>query len=113
MRSLLVCFLLSAPAFAEDWRVLDGAGISAALSARVLQYEDGLTQNFFENGRTTFERGKGASWGRWWVKDSRYCEVPDGGDAVACYEVSIKGLEIQFTGPGYLRNTHIGRYVGL
>jgi hypothetical protein len=32
---------LATPVLAEDWRVLDGPGITTALAARVLQYPDG------------------------------------------------------------------------
>lgn len=111
MRSLLVCLLLSAPAFAEDWRVLDEAGISAALAARVLQYEDGSTQNFFQDGRTLYEAGAGESWGKWWVSGGQYCSTWPPSDVAACYGVEVLGLDVRFTSTG--GDMSVGRYVDL
>ncbi len=96
---------------AEGWRVLDEAGIRAALVARVLQYEDGSTQNFFQDGRTLHEAGSGAAWGTWWVEGSRCCSIWPPSDVAACYAVEGQGLDVRFTGAG--GEVTVGRYVDL
>ncbi|MFN6008166.1 MAG: hypothetical protein ACK47C_18905 [Paracoccaceae bacterium] len=111
MRSLMLCLALSTPALAEGWRVLDGAGITAALSARVLQYEDGSTQNFFTDGRTLYQAGSGESWGKWWVEGGQYCSTWPPSDVPACYGVEAQGLDVRFTGKG--GDVSVGRYVDL
>jgi hypothetical protein len=111
MRSAILCLLLAAPAWAEDWRVLDDARITAALAARVLQYEDGSTQNFFQDGRTLYEAGTGESWGKWWVSGGQYCSAWPPSDVPACYTVEAQGLDVRFTGSG--GEVTVGRYVDL
>ncbi|MGL4238866.1 hypothetical protein [Tabrizicola sp.] len=113
MRALLLSLLLATPALAEDWRLLDDAGITAALTARVLRYEDGAEQNFFDDGRTLYQAGAGESWGKWWVADGKYCEAWIRADSFACYAVEAKGLDILFVGPGLLLDKRGGRYVDL
>lgn len=111
LRSALLAVCLVSPARAEDWRVLDSTGITAALAARVLQYEDGSTQNFFQDGRTLFEAGDGEAWGKWWVEGDRYCSVWPPSDVAACYGVELRGLDVRFTGEG--GEESLGRYVDL
>jgi hypothetical protein len=111
MRSLLICLLLSTPSLAEDWRTLDSAEITAALSARVLQYQDGSTQNFFTDGRTLYEAGAGESWGKWWVEGGKYCSTWPPSDVAACYSVQAQGLNVRFTGKG--GDVSVGRYQDL
>lgn len=111
MRSLMLCLALSTPALAEGWHALDGAGITAALSARVLQYEDGSTQNFFTDGRTLYQAGAGESWGKWWVEGGQYCSTWPPSDVPACYRVEAQGLDVRFTGKG--GDVSVGRYVDL
>lgn len=111
MRLVLLCLALATPAVAEDWRALDGAGISAALAARVLQYEDGSTQNFFQDGRTLHEAGTGESWGKWWVEGGLYCSSWPPSDLPACYGVEVRGIDLRFTGPDGA--VSVGRYVDL
>jgi hypothetical protein len=94
---LSLSFAVPAPALAEDWRLLDDAGIKAALAARVLRYEDGSTQNFFTDGRTLYEAGAGESWGKWWVAGSKYCSTWPPSDVPACYTVEATGLDLRFT----------------
>ena len=111
MRAILICLTLATPALAEDWRVLDGPAITAALSARVLQYENGSTQNFFEGGRTLYQAGAGESWGKWWVEGDRYCSTWPPSDVAACYGVEAQGLEVRFTSGG--GDISVGRYQDL
>lgn len=111
MRTLLIWLCLTVPALAEDWRTLDGPGITAALTARVLQYPDGSTQNFFQDGRTLYEAGAGESWGKWWVEGGEYCSTWPPSDVAACYRVEAQGLDIRFTGKG--GDISVGRYVDL
>ena len=102
---------LVAPVWAEDWRVLDAAGISAALSARVLGYEDGSTQTFFGDGRTVYQAGGGESWGKWWVEGGQYCSTWPPSDVAACYRVAVQGLDVRFPSAG--GDASVGRYQGL
>ena len=100
---------------AGDWQVLDGAAISRALSARVLQYAGGARQDFKADGRTLYESGGGSSgggpsWGSWRVEGDRYCSVWPPSDRWACFEVAARGLEIRFREDGA---DTIGRYVDL
>lgn len=111
MRTLLIWLCLTVPALAEDWRTLDGPGITAALTARVLQYQDGSTQNFFQDGRTLYEAGAGESWGKWWVEGDEYCSTWPPSDVAACYRVEAQGLDVRFTGKG--GDVSVGRYVDL
>jgi hypothetical protein len=111
MRVLLIWLLLAVPALAEDWRLLDGPGITAALTARVLQYQDGSTQNFFLDGRTLYEAGAGESWGKWWVEADQYCSTWPPSDVAACYRVEVQGVEVRFTSKG--GDVSVGRYVDL
>ena len=111
MRFVIISLLLASPVLAEDWRVLDDAGITAALSARVLGYEDGSSQNFFQGGRTLYEAGAGESWGKWWVEGGQYCSTWPPSDVAACYAVEVLGLDVRFTGKG--GDVSVGRYVDL
>ena len=111
MRSLILCLALAGPVLAEDWRKLDDAGITAALSARVLGYDDGSTQNFFQDGRTLYQAGSGESWGKWWVEGGKYCSTWPPSDVPACYGVEAQGLDLRFTsGSG---DVSVGRYQDL
>ena len=111
LRSVLLTVFLVTPALAEDWRVLEGAGITTALTARVLQYENGSTQNFFQDGRTLYEAGGGESWGKWWVAGGQYCSTWPPSDVPACYGVEAQGLDVRFTSKG--GEVSVGRYVDL
>lgn len=111
LRTALLSLLLVSPVLAEDWRALDGAGITAALTARVLQYEDGATQNFFQDGRTLYEAGAAESWGKWWVAGGQYCSTWPPSDVAACYGVEAQGLDVRFTSQG--GEVSVGRYQDL
>jgi hypothetical protein len=94
-------------AAAEGWQRLEGQGITAALTARVLGYPDGTLQDFFADGRTLF----GESWGRWEVRGDRYCSQWPPSDRWSCYTVDQSGLDIRFTDDAGAAT--IGRYVDL
>lgn len=111
MRAILICLTLATPALAQDWTALDGPAITKALSARVLGYEDGSTQNFFQDGRTLYQAGGGESWGKWWVESDQYCSTWPPSDVPACYAVEAQGLEVRFTSKG--GDVSVGRYVDL
>ena len=105
----LGAMLLASPASAEDWRQLDDAGITAALSARVLQYQDGASQNFFTDGRTLYTVTTGASWGKWWVEAGKYCSTWPPSETPSCYIVEQSGQDFRFTGSG--GDVTVGRHV--
>lgn len=110
-RACVLILTLASPALAEDWRVLSTDEIQTALSARVLQYADGATQNFFGDGRTLYEVSTGESWGKWWVEDERYCSIWPPSATPTCYEVEALGLEVRFISSGGVVTS--GRYIDL
>ena len=105
-RLVLVLGMLPGLAWAEDWQVLDGPGIVAALSSRVVQYESGAAQNFFDDGRTLYE-GPGALWGKWRVQGAQYCAIWPQSHRWACYPVARRGLQVRFGA------ALVGQYVDL
>lgn len=96
MRAFALCLCLASPALAEEWQALDDAGIKTALEARVLQYEDGSLQDFFQDGRTLYQAGAGESWGKWWAEGGKYCSTWPPSEVPSCYGVEAKGLQVQF-----------------
>ncbi|HMS95489.1 MAG TPA: hypothetical protein PKA03_09760 [Tabrizicola sp.] len=106
--SLWIVLLLAGPALAEDWRVLSSEEIRSALSARVLQYADGASQNFFTDGRTLYQAGAGESWGKWWVEADQYCSTWPPSEVPSCYGVAAQGPDIRFTGAS--GDVTVGRY---
>ena len=94
-RWVLILGMLAGPAVAEEWRVLDGAGIAAALTARVLGYQDGALQDFKADGVTIFDAGR-ARFGRWAVRGDQYCSVWPPSEIWACYDVEAMGLDVRF-----------------
>ena len=54
IRAALVLALLSSQAAAQDWQRLTGDEVTTALTARVLAYDGGQTQNFLADGRTLY-----------------------------------------------------------
>jgi hypothetical protein len=111
LRPFLLAVCLASPTQAGEWRQLDDAGIAAALTARVLLYQDGATQNFFADGRTLYEAESGESWGKWWVEGDRYCSTWPPSDTPACYNVDANGLDIRFT--DRKGTATVGRYIDL
>ena len=93
MRWILVLALLAGPARADG--KLDAAGIGAALSGRVLAYDDGSTQSFRPDGETVYNNGQD-SIGHWNIEGDRYCSVWPPSDHWACYDVTVAGDAISF-----------------
>jgi hypothetical protein len=112
----LIAFALAAApgqVAAAEWQSLHGEAIAAALSARVLVYPGGATQNFFADGRTLYEAGNGPSWGRWRVDGDRYCSQWPPREAWDCYAVDreARGLDLRFVDKG--GDATVGRYIDL
>ena len=112
IRAALCLMLLACPAIAEDWQPLTGPAITDALSARVLTYTGGQTQNFFADGRTLYE-GERAQWGQWRVEGDRYCSVWPPSDRWSCHRVERQagGFDLRFVSDG--GTVTQGRYVDL
>lgn len=94
MRWVLVFALLGTPAWADTR--LDGAAITAALTGKVLTFDDGASQSFNADGETIYTKGP-ASIGHWQVRGDLYCSVWPPSDHWACYDVSQSGDSISFT----------------
>lgn len=110
--TVLVFTCLPTLAGAEDWVTLDSAEITAALAARVLAYTEAPSdkpdlQDFFADGRTLFND----QWGRWDVRDGRYCSTWPPSERWSCFDVARRGLDIRFTSDE--GEAVIGRYVDL
>ena len=112
MRTLFLILMLALPVAAEEgWQPLDDAGISAALAARVLRFEDGSTQNFFQDGRSLREAADGTRWGKWWAEGGRLCQLWPPSAKPDCQSVEARRIDLRFTAPdGEVR---IARYVDL
>lgn len=87
--------LLAGPAMAQEWQPLDGAGITAALSGRVVVYADGARQDFKPDGQTIYTKGP-ASLGHWALRGDLYCSVWPPSDVWACYGVATQGQQVKF-----------------
>ncbi len=95
MRWILGLALLASPVWAGG--KLDEAGITAALTARMLAYDDGTTQSFMPDGETVFAaKGGRQSNGHWRVQAGRYCSVWPPSDHWACYDVMQEGTTVDF-----------------
>ena len=96
-------------ASAEDWARLAGPDIRAALTARVLGFADGTTQEFRADGTTLAGSGEG----RWRVDGDRYCSAWPPAEAWACYDVEREagGLDLRFTSDD--GSVSVGRYTDL
>ena len=98
--SILLCLIaMGTPVAAAEWRVLDGAGIAAALTDRVVIYPD-ARQDFRASGRTRYTFGGRDSWGYWRVEGDRYCSQWPPSDLWACYGVEVAGNRVRFVGQG-------------
>jgi hypothetical protein len=109
LASVCALALLPTLAAAEDWQVLDGAAITAALTARTLVYDGGATQTFNADGSTLYTAGE-PSTGGWRVEGNQYCSVWPPSDRWDCYDIarSADGLDIRFKAAG--GSETVGRY---
>ena len=98
MRFFLAALLCANGAVADEWKPLNGAEITTALTARVLQYKDNAQQDFFADGRTLYQT-RDVSWGRWRVDYDQYCSIWPPAGTWACYTVSISSdeMSVRFT----------------
>jgi hypothetical protein len=101
---------LASMAQAQDWQPLDGKAIKTALTARLLAYEDGTTQQFDADGSTIYTADKPSN-GQWRVEGDQYCSVWPPSDRWSCYDIarSVDGLGIRFTGGDGSEST--GKYI--
>ena len=113
LRVAFVLCLMSAPALAEDWQPLTGDQVKSALSARVLGYEGGQTQDFHADGGTLYEGDGRSQSGQWRVEGDRFCSVWPPSDRWSCYGVEREaaGLDLRFVAKG--GSVTVGRYVDL
>ena len=113
LRATLALLLLASPVAAEEWKALTGDQIKTALTARVLGYPDGKTQNFHADGGTLYDGGGSSQSGQWRVEGDRYCSVWPPSDRWSCYGVEAEagGLDIRFVSEGGSATT--GRYIDL
>ena len=101
---------LARPALAaDDWAVLKGEEVRAALAGHVLTYADGATQSFGTQGDTVYDGGRRQP-GNWRIEGDRYCSVWPPSDLWACYglERSSDGRSLRFTASD--GSTTEGRY---
>ncbi len=112
IRAALVLALLSSQAAAQDWQRLTGDEVTTALTARVLAYDGGQTQNFLADGRTLYDADQ-PQWGQWRVEGDRYCSVWPPSDRWSCFSVQreAQGLDLRFVTEGGTITQ--GRYVDL
>lgn len=109
-KSLMLLMLCVQPAIAEDWAKLSGDQITAALTARILVYQDGARQQFNAGGSTLYE-SPAPSTGSWRVEGDRYCSQWPPSDRWSCYNVAQSGLDIRFTADDGSAST--GRYADI
>ena len=95
-----VLALVAGPAFADEWVVLDGPGVAAALTDRTVTYE-AAWQTFNASGKTLYNAGTD-SWGTWAVRGDRYCSQWPPNSAWACFDVDLSadGSAVRFRGQG-------------
>ncbi len=99
-------------AMAENWHPLDAPAIAQALTARVVAYKDGATQQFNADGSTTYTTTH-PSHGAWRVTGPQYCSQWPPSDKWSCYDMAVSenGLDLRFTaGDG---SESVGRYIDL
>ncbi|MFT7595479.1 MAG: hypothetical protein ACI8R4_002808 [Paracoccaceae bacterium] len=82
---------------AQDWQVLSGDAIRAALDARRVDYDSGAWQEFRASGRTLYNAGAD-SWGYWRFQGDFYCSQWPPSDLWACYSVEVAGDALGFIG---------------
>ena len=108
MRAIIAVLLLMPVQTGAE--TLTGAQIAEALTARVLQYDDGARQEFKEDGRTLYETDK-PEWGHWRVQGEQYCSQWPPSDRWTCYGITGDGQQVGFVaGNG---SVTVGRYIDL
>jgi hypothetical protein len=94
VRAVVVAGLALWPALAGA-ETLTGPQITAALTERVVIYDDGAQQVFQADGATVFDNGRPSS-GRWAVRGDQYCSQWPPSETWACYGVEIEGDLVRF-----------------
>lgn len=96
----VLALMIPLPAWAEDWRALDGVAIAKALTGRKVVYETAW-QDFRASGRTLYNAGTD-SWGTWTTRGDQYCSQWPPSAAWACYDVDLNGdgTAVRFRGEG-------------
>ena len=110
--ALTTAALTPSTAMAENWHPLDAPAITQALTARMVAYDGGATQQFNADGSTTYTTTH-VSYGAWRVDGTQYCSQWPPSDKWSCYDVAASddGLDLRFTaGDG---SESVGRYVDL
>ncbi len=113
LKCILFLVICAGPVVAGDWQKLNGAEIEFALTARTLGYEkEKATQDFFDDGRTLYNMAI-PSWGRWRVKENKYCSLWPPSTIWVCYDLERHkfGLLLRFVS----KDGHIfkGKYIDL
>lgn len=80
--------LMPAMAGAQDWQVLRGQQVRAALEGRKLVHAGGAVQDFRASGRTLYNAGRD-SWGNWRVEGDQYCSQWPPSDLWACFDLLV------------------------
>ncbi|MEL6618871.1 MAG: hypothetical protein AAFY39_17830 [Pseudomonadota bacterium] len=107
-RFALLLWVCAAPAMAEEpMRVLPGPEIRAALTDRVVAYEN-ARQEFRASGRTLYTFGGRDSWGSWRIEGDRYGSQCPPADLWDCYDVFALEDRVLFVGSD--NNAVEGRY---
>ena len=98
---LIVMFLTTSYAFAEDWKQLNSEEITTALTDKEIVYKNqrNSSQTFYANGETGFVDGR-PSLGNWRVENNQYCSQWPPSTTWACYDVylHINGTIVRFLG---------------
>lgn len=89
-------WLCASAASAAEWRALDGEEIAAALTGKIVQFEN-ATQDFRASGRTLYDAGR-PSWGYWAVRGDQYCSMWPPSDLWACYDMAASGDGLRWIG---------------
>ncbi|WP_166416060.1 hypothetical protein [Cochlodiniinecator piscidefendens] len=98
MRGFVVAAAMFAgvSAQAQEWQLLDEAGIREALTDQTVVYGS-ATQIFYASGRTLYNAGTD-SWGSWRVTGDRYCSQWPPNTLWACFDLERSGDQVRFTG---------------
>jgi len=114
MRLIWVLALLPGLAVAQEWQRLDGDQIKAALTGRVLDYGDSITQVFNATGSTVYRIGtadKDEVWGLWKVEGDRYCSIWRASMYWSCYRLHLGPIGFRFQDTDNPDLETLGRYM--